>query len=72
MKQVALVALTMSLAACAGGEQPVFQPKIANPSAVISAEIAFNRLAQEKGQWTSFRQTAANDAVMFVPQPALA
>jgi len=72
MKQVALVALTMSLAACAGGEQPVFQPKIANPSAVISAEIAFNRLAQEKGQWTSFRQTAAKDAVMFVPQPALA
>nr|WP_223262956.1 hypothetical protein [Sphingobium sp. SCG-1] len=39
----------------------------ANPSAVVAAEIAFNRLAQEKGQWTAFRATAAKDAVMFVP-----
>jgi hypothetical protein len=43
-----------------------------NPSAVIAAEIAFNRLAQEKGQWTAFRETAAKDAVMFVPQRVLA
>ncbi len=42
----------------------------ANPSAVVAAEIAFNRLAQEKGQWTAFRETAAKDAVMFVPQMA--
>lgn len=40
----------------------------ANPSAVIAAEIAFNKLAQEKGQWTAFRATAAKDAVMFEPQ----
>ena len=72
MKRLVLVALAMSLTSCAGNKQPVFQPKIANPSAVIAAEIAFNRLAQEKGQWTSFRQTAAKDAVMFVPQPVLA
>lgn len=39
----------------------------ANPSAVVAAEIAFSRLAQEKGQWTAFRETAAKDAVMFVP-----
>jgi hypothetical protein len=39
-----------------------------NPSAVIAAEIAFNRLAQERGQWTAFRTTAAKDAVMFVPE----
>jgi hypothetical protein len=44
----------------------------ANPSGVIAAEIAFNRLAQEKGQWTAFRETAAKDATMFVPQPVLA
>lgn len=44
----------------------------ANPSAIIAAEIAFNRLAQEKGQWTAFRETAAKDAVMFVPEPNLA
>jgi hypothetical protein len=40
----------------------------ANPSAVIGAEVAFNQLAQEKGQWTAFRATAAKDAIMFVPQ----
>lgn len=44
----------------------------ANSSAVLVAEIAFARLAQAKGQWTAFRETAADDAVMFVPQPALA
>jgi len=41
----------------------------ANPSAVIAAELAFARLAQEKGQWTAFLETSADDAVMFVPQP---
>lgn len=42
-----------------------YQP---DPSSVFAAEIAFNRLAQAKGQWTAFRETAAEDAVMFVPQ----
>ena len=40
----------------------------ANPSAVIAAELAFARLAQEKGQWTAFLETSTGDAVMFVPQ----
>jgi hypothetical protein len=40
----------------------------ANPSAVIATEYAFARLAQEKGQWTAFAETAAPDAEMFVPQ----
>lgn len=44
----------------------------ANPSAVIAAEIAFAKLAQEKGQWTAFRATATPDAVMFEPQMVLA
>ena len=43
-----------------------------NPSAVIAAEIALNRLAREKGQWTAFRETAAKDAVMFAPEQVLA
>jgi hypothetical protein len=41
----------------------------ADPSKVIAAELAFARLAQEKGQWTAFLETSADDAVMFVPQP---
>ena len=43
-----------------------------DPSSVFAAEIAFNRLARDKGQWTAFRETAAEDAVMFVPQRVLA
>jgi hypothetical protein len=41
---------------------------IGNPSALIAAEIAFARLAREKGQWTAFAETAAEEAEMFVPQ----
>jgi hypothetical protein len=48
------------------------QRQLPNPSAVVAAELAFNQLAQTKGQWTAFRQTAAKDAVMFVPQQVLA
>lgn len=44
----------------------------ANPSAVIAAEMAFARLAQTKGQWSAFRETAAPDAVMFQPRMVLA
>ncbi len=40
----------------------------ADPSAVITAELAFNRLAQSDGQWTAFRKTAAPDAVLFKPR----
>lgn len=73
MKRLAVI-LLLSLSACAGGpSRPEgFQPKLANPSAIIAAEIAFNRLAQEKGQWTAFRETAAKEAIMFLPQPTLA
>ncbi|MFM5895161.1 MAG: hypothetical protein ACKOQM_12130, partial [Novosphingobium sp.] len=44
----------------------------ANPSAVIAAEIAFAQLAQAKGQWTAFKETAAPDAVLFTPAMVLA
>lgn len=64
MKRVALALLLI-----AGSAQAARPPMrlSANPSAVVAAEIAFNRLAQDKGQWTAFRVTAAKDAVMFVP-----
>lgn len=71
MKAISALLLSAALAGCAAGpssEIRTFQPKIANPSAIIAAEIAFNQLAQQKGQWTAFRETAAKDAVMFVPQ----
>ena len=72
MKAICALLLPAALVGCAAGpssEYRTFQPKIANPSAIIAAEIAFNQLAQQKGQWTAFRATASKDAVMFVPQP---
>lgn len=75
MKCLPLLPLALLLASCSGGPESGlagFEPKIANPSAIISAEMAFNRLAQEKGQWTAFRETSTKDAIMFVPQPSLA
>lgn len=60
----------LALSACAAGPNtrgPGLRPA-ANPSDVIAAELAFARLAREKGQWTAFRDTATADAVLFVPQ----
>lgn len=57
------------LSACSpGGPGPRNEPLAANPSAMVAAELAFARLAQEKGQWTAFRETSHQDAMMFVPQ----
>lgn len=38
----------------------------------IEAERAFVQMAQTDGQWTAFRAFAADDAVMFTPEPAAA
>jgi hypothetical protein len=75
MRRFGLLLSIVPLAACARGpsaEIRNFEPRIANPSAIIAAGIGFNQLAQEKGQWTAFRETAAKDAIMFMPQPVLA
>jgi hypothetical protein len=44
----------------------------ADPSAVIAAEIAFKQLAERKGQWTAWLDTAAPEARVFAPQLASA
>ena len=75
MKKLALVwVVGLSVAGCAGPDAklPHGVSAIANPSAVVTAELAFARAAQEKGQWTAFREFAADNAVMFVPQTVLA
>jgi len=75
MKRLALALVaTIALAGCAGpnGRLPRGVRPVANPSAVVATELAFARVAQEKGQWTAFREFAADNAVMFVPQMVLA
>lgn len=76
MRIFAATAIALLLAGCvAGGGRlndrerynRVMGSPVANPSAVVQAELAFARLAQEKGQWTAFRETAADDAIMFTP-----
>nr|WP_240511505.1 hypothetical protein [Novosphingobium panipatense] len=44
----------------------------ANPSALVAAEIAFARMAREKGQWKAFAEYSDENAVMFVPEPVRA
>lgn len=70
MRRLLVVAFGLSLLAGCAEPHDEFRnrPLAANPSAFIAAEIGFARLAQEKGQWTAFRETAHTDAVMFVPQ----
>jgi hypothetical protein len=38
----------------------------------IATERAYSAAAQREGQWTAFRRYAADDAVIFVPQPVAA
>jgi hypothetical protein len=76
MRKLALLAgLSAAATACAGpmgaGGPRGLRPT-ANPSAVVATELAFARAAQEKGQWAAFREFAADEAVMFVPQQTAA
>ncbi|MGZ3197145.1 MAG: hypothetical protein ACXWI1_08560 [Croceibacterium sp.] len=68
--QAVAFTLVVSFALCAGSGEARrngLRPT-ANPSAVIATELAYSRAAQEKGQWTAFRDYAAVDAIMFTPQ----
>jgi hypothetical protein len=76
MRIFAAIGIALLLASCAsGGGRPTDRERfqriagkpVANPSEVVKAELAFARLAREEGQWTAFRETATDDAVMFVP-----
>ncbi len=66
---------TLLLAACSSGPRGprgdlgrLLRP-IAEPGQVVASEFAFARAAQEDGQWTAYSDLAADDAVLFVPQP---
>ena len=61
------------LSACSAqnGSRDVYQRMLqpaASPSTIVATELAFARAAQEDGQWSAFREYAADDAVMFTPE----
>lgn len=69
IKSIALVALALTglgATPAASRDRPPERSR-ANPGRVIADEIAFARLAQQKGQWTAFRAMAAPTAEMFTP-----
>jgi hypothetical protein len=71
MRRICLIAAAaLALTGCmtAQDRRERERPLAANPSAIVAAELAFNRLAQEKGMVPAFRETAHRDAIMFVPQ----
>ncbi len=74
MKWMMVACAALALTGCAPGGSArgdryarLLKPT-ANPSLVIANEIAFARMAQDKGQWTAFAEYAADDAILFVPQ----
>ncbi|MDG6079213.1 nuclear transport factor 2 family protein [Erythrobacter litoralis] len=68
-----LAASALSLAACAGPSDSPFDRQgrylstLADPGKLVATDIAFSRAARDSGQWTAYREYAADDAVMFVP-----
>lgn len=70
-----IVAATIALAACSGGQRPRIPDQIiersikgapgeAQPSRIVATESAFARMAREEGQWTAFRAFAAPGAMI--------
>ena len=72
MKNLAVALALLGLTACAPGprmddRRAASLGRSAEPSAVIAAELAFARMAREKGTWTAFRATATDDAIWPAP-----
>lgn len=44
----------------------------ADPSLIIGMELAFNRLAAERGQWIALARITTKDAILFKPGPVFA
>lgn len=73
MKRFAMALGIALVAGCAQGPRAdspgaAYLGTAAQPSAVIAAELAFARMARDKGTWTAFRETSTSDAVW--PGPA--
>lgn len=63
----ACLCAVLALPGAALARERAMPAPIADPSAVIAAELAFARAAQDKGQWAAFREYAAKDALWPTP-----
>lgn len=69
-----LIALSV-LGACAAAGPRAGAPVAfvaADPASTIAAERAFSQAIVDDGQWAAFAAYAAEDAIMFTPDPVLA
>lgn len=76
MKKLAILTLTALLASCAQTQRPSTPDRVidralrsapgtAQPSKIVATELAFARMAREKGQWTAFAEFAADGGLLF-------
>ncbi len=66
----------LALAACSsgpGGPRGMGRmgmiSQVANPGEIVALELGMARMIREEGQAKAFEEYAADDAIMFVPQP---
>ena len=73
MRYLALPAV-IALTACAPSGPRLKGPAqfAPNPSVILALDIAQNRLAQEKDAYAALQETAAENALTFVPEPVVA
>lgn len=70
MKAWLALGTAAALAACAAGPRDGIRiPFVVSPTAVVTADIAQNRLAAEEGVIKALRKTAAKGAIVFAPGP---
>lgn len=73
LRSALAIAASLTVVGCAAapggptGDRRVLHP-VAEPSAVIAAELAFARAARDTGTWTAFRRYATRDALWPAPR----
>jgi hypothetical protein len=71
-KTFVAASLALMLASCASPSGPRGRGPVKfaqNPTVILALDIAQNRLAQDKDAYAALGETAAKNAVIFVPEP---
>lgn len=71
-KDIAAISFALMLVSCSsqqGPRRPGPAPFAQNPSVILALDIAQNLLAAETDAYAALRETAAENALIFVPEP---